>query len=588
MREAFVYRHWQQLHGRYGQRHLLEEDADPGADVIGVWALLSLVLVVPLDLALLDIDWQPALVRRLATLPGLPLVLFLSGLLGLNALRADRQLRRWAPGGGDVILWVRLARALLFSVPLAAVIAVPAWARVVKRWPGRFEGLMRHGPAAGVSLRGGSQGLAHRALPPRMEAALVGIPGVVAWYLVDIAVASLGVLWLAAASPASPGRCVAIWCLAAAIHILAAAIAWAVGRVRITRLRLVGNRRLFATWLPVLCLAPAPLSLLPCVLNFAGDSRSSESLVWTGFVSHNQPERTTVGWKLRRLLRKRREHAGWRARWTDLSGETRMPEVGVADHRLRELIYGKALLSFGDGLIAGWTTVALADGLGKNVAGSISWADPFVLFPFALAGSGLLLAGVGYLGTLLRIPACVRLARQPYADSLLWVGWALGLGALVGKALAGGAVREGLALVAVGSFLPILSSAIGFTLRPTMATGSPRLREIAWVLSPLVWAALAVGYSRPDLWPEIATGIVILTPLWHFLLALTLGRWLLWPFGFRDVAARELPPWQRRLLAFLTATLVLPGGGLAAPAWIYVRQRFGPDLGRRTLTASKP
>jgi hypothetical protein len=144
-------------------------------------------------------------------------------------------------------------------------------------------------------------------------------------------------------------------------------------------------------------------------------------------------------------------------------------------------------------------------------------------------------------------------------------------------------------LLVVGSFFPILISAIGFMLRPSVVGNPPRLREAVWMLSPLLWALLAVGYARPDPWLRgIAVGIVVSTPCWHLLLALTLGRWLLWPFHFRDLAASGVPPRQRRLLGLLAATLVLPGGGLATPLWLCARSRLGRGEWPRARSATQP
>jgi hypothetical protein len=55
---------------------------------------------------------------------------------------------------------------------------------------------------------------------------------------------------------------------------------------------------------------------------------------------------------------------------------------------------------------------------------------------------------------------------------------------------------------------------------------------------------------------------------------------LLRPFGLRDILAPEWSPSLRRSLRFLTVTALLPLGGLAVPAWIWIRYRYWPELER--------
>lgn len=55
---------------------------------------------------------------------------------------------------------------------------------------------------------------------------------------------------------------------------------------------------------------------------------------------------------------------------------------------------------------------------------------------------------------------------------------------------------------------------------------------------------------------------------------------LLRPFSLRDLLNPAFSRPLRRSLLFLTATAVLPLGGLAVPAWIWIRYRYWPDFER--------
>jgi hypothetical protein len=586
MREALLDRKWRQRRGRFAQRHLIQHESDPGADLIGAGALLTLVLVVPLDLSLFGIAWQPAIAGRWAALPGWPLACAFAVVALAGAWRVDLQLARWTPGSTACRPGVRVLRAVLLGLPIVSFAAVPLWSRAQEIWPQQIEPWFRKPREERFSLQAPPRPIRRRPIPPRLEAAFVGMPGAVVWYLLEIATTGAITFWLAGAAAPPTARRAAMLTVAGTMHVAATILLAVAARVRSRRRRFEAGRSILVAWLPVFGLAPVPVSLIPIVVALFVDSARSEALVWTAFIAFNQAERTSTGWNLRRSLHRRREAAGWRERWTDLAGEVRQRNVGELDLRLRELIYGKAALCLADGLIVGGGVQTLGGGLGTNPQGIVRWLDPLVAVPLLAAAAGLALGAAGALGTVLRVPACVRVARSPWADSLVWPGWGFGLGALAGRLVAGGAVRGGLTLIVIGSPLPIFYSAILFMLRPLTTAGRPRLREILWLGSPLVCALVAAAALRPEPWLRLlALSLLLATPVWHLLLALTLGRWLLWPWGVRDLMAPRLPSPLRRLLLVLAITVAIPGGGLAAPLWVRLRRRLGSGAPPRSAKA---
>lgn len=584
MREQLVYRRWQRARSRYFQRYLCRQDSDSVADHATIYSLVALLLALPVDLTLLGFDWDPWGLRRLSACPGPAVALAFGAVFAVNAIRVDRQLGRWSAAGCAPRQWARFARALLFGVPLLSAfsLAVPLWRRAEERWPAFLLQPVR--PAARLSIDPSPSGLP-RAPAWRVAEAVCRGPVVAVCFVAEIAIVLGAMGWLAGEPEPSRGRWIALISASAIVHALAAGVFWIGSRERLLQRRLAGWRRRSRTWLPVLCLAPSPIALVPAILDLAG-SVSSSSLVWSGFVSHEQPDRTPVWRGLRRRLRSRHQEVGWWSRWREPSGGARNPESLLVDRRLRELIQAKGLLTVADGLILGWVSVAATGGLGANVAGDVEWRDPLLVFPLVLAAAGVALAGLGYAGSILRVPSCDRLVRYPYAGSFAWTGWGLLLGVLVGKGLAGGAIGPALAVLVIGTIVPVLFSALGLMLRSVVSGDSPRLADGIWALAPALWGLLAVASSRPRL-RDLAVGFVVLAPLWHAILGLTLGRWLLWPFHLRDLRDCNLPPGRRRLLALLAATVVLPFGGIAAPFWVLVRRRLGPDLGWRALATTE-
>lgn len=62
--------------------------------------------------------------------------------------------------------------------------------------------------------------------------------------------------------------------------------------------------------------------------------------------------------------------------------------------------------------------------------------------------------------------------------------------------------------------------------------------------------------------------------LWEVLPSLIRLPWLLRPYRIRDLASPSLPLGRKAVLAFLTFTALIPGGGLAVPLWILWRDRL--------------
>jgi hypothetical protein len=79
--------------------------------------------------------------------------------------------------------------------------------------------------------------------------------------------------------------------------------------------------------------------------------------------------------------------------------------------------------------------------------------------------------------------------------------------------------------------------------------------------------------TSPDL-ANRAAGLVLLAPLLNLAAGLALAPALLRPFTWRHVLNLRRPRGFRVVLSVLALTAVLPFGGLAAPFWIWARQRL--------------
>jgi hypothetical protein len=86
--------------------------------------------------------------------------------------------------------------------------------------------------------------------------------------------------------------------------------------------------------------------------------------------------------------------------------------------------------------------------------------------------------------------------------------------------------------------------------------GDPRLVVLFWAISFLLCSVLPSAALLP---------------------------WLLRPFKARPVLSSNLPVSLRTALAFLIVTAVAPFGGLAVPAWIWLRQRLWSNFEREPL-----
>jgi hypothetical protein len=85
----------------------------------------------------------------------------------------------------------------------------------------------------------------------------------------------------------------------------------------------------------------------------------------------------------------------------------------------------------------------------------------------------------------------------------------------------------------------------------------------------IVISILQMGFAR-----ELSVAWLAASPVVGVLLTRTLLPWFVRPFKVRQMLSSELSQAQRLSLAMMTATTILPLGGLAIPFWILARRRL--------------
>lgn len=278
------------------------------------------------------------------------------------------------------------------------------------------------------------------------------------------------------------------------------------------------------------------------------------------------------------------KRAAWRQRLRRPVVETARDPV-EAQWRLLQLGRKKAVLLHFEGAALGWLLLQLGE---RN-----NWWIPLLTWLLVVCGS--LLLGTGAL-----ILTAIRFARRvvgaddqahlssssPYpfllAASQLSFFSGLCLGVLLREGNVGAIAGLYLTIAGVGLvtlFPPLLLSLVVPV--PPVSQRDESARNL-WTLG---YGGLGIyaagGLSLPafrSLSFSFSPWLLLVVPLCSMIPAVSGWRWLLRPFNPHQILEKDRPLRSRVILAFLFLTAILPLGGLAVPAWIYIRERLWPRL----------
>jgi hypothetical protein len=515
-----------------------------------------------------------ALWVSLSPLSGTAVLATFFGVWGINAWSCHTPLERMTREPWLYRPWVRSLRFLCAGFPLFGLLAVPVWRWVQETSPAWAQRRTPEPPPLFLFPR-----KRRPAWHSDSRAVFAGLlaGGFAAWGLL--------VLWVMKLALRDSSHRGETLLLSLPLRFAVFALLWAyLGSTEVRRSASPGPYRLalvasFSWLIPVPYLSIAGV-LLPLAVE--PSTARSQTLTWQALVRRQDAARLPLWLGLEETLRKG---------WQDLSLRERLwkpprsasPPGGGQEVQVRVLklydLQTFALLF--DASVLGWCLSWLA-------AHRPSWSSALSsLFQFLWMGS-LVLCGVAvclavfHLAlVLLRTSGALRvLDRQPYARYLASTQLALGAGLLSGLWVHQGRAKEiGLLMMQVCG---LLASLVGlFMMHRTLLQETPltrRRRDIVLDVGFLFALMPIFGLGGPlGLLPKIFLVWAVLSPVRAWLLGRTLLPWLLRPFAWRDLSARDLPAALRWRLRALAAAALLPGGGLAIPLCIWIRHRRWPE-----------
>jgi hypothetical protein len=483
--------------------------------------------------------------------------LFLAVLLFLNVWILDRLLAARIPAGWSEVRWLRVARRIASSIPLAGLAVIPLWQWLTRNRPswafvsrstkpplfldGRLPS--RFGPASigtriDVRLRSWSQRL---------------IPQILWFVGCQITPLFSGLYWIGRTWPAAA---VAVNIL---LHLAGAASAAAHATLRSKILQMTGGRAVFFWFLPLGLLVPVPFSLI--VLS-----------IWFFSAKPEKEDKGVVQTLYRTRSTRRHPFAAVRG--------PRMGEIiGSREFSRRRASAVKiGFLALESAVVAG-----VAATFGSPLFSDKTALSPWMLLlalPF-LPGAFLLVAGA-VARTSGRWARFAFLADHPYSVFLIFLPLALLLGTLVGTVAGSGLLRSLLALVGFAGILMTLL-AMMWTFLLSLFFGVPERPSFGIA----VCFSLSILLMLLALNPPVGL-LAVLTVLASPLAGILVASSLLAPFRGRDLNDRRLPAHLRVRLWGLAVTAILPLGGLAVPAWIRMRHRHGPELDQWAAQLREP
>lgn len=515
---------------------------------------------------LITVGYFDLSVWRKMSLPPLPILGGLGGptwenillalLLLTNVWVLDRHLAAKIPAGLSEVPWLRAARRIASSIPLAGLAVIP-----LSQW------LIRNRPSWAFVSRS-----TNFPLPLKLNGQLPSRFGPASWWKrSDARLLSWSqhlipqIFWLVCCQltplfsglyligQSCPTTAVAVNIL---LHLAGTASAAAHVALRSQILQMTGWRAIFFRLLPLALLLPVPFS-------------SIAALIWLPAGEPGKEDKGVVQTLYRSRSTRRHPFAAVRGpRMGEITGSREASRRWASAAKVGLLALESAVLvglatTFGSPHLLDWTESSL-------------WVVLVALL--VSAGAFLLLAGV-VVRTSGRWPQFAFLADHPYGAFLTFLPLALILGVHAGTSMGsddGPAMLRNL-LANVG-FIGIMATllALMWTFLLSLFFGVPERPLTGMVIGfslSILLMLLSLVLSEPHIRP-LAALIALASPVAGAAVA---SRWLA-PFRFRDLTDRRLPSHLRALLWGLAVTAVLPLGGLAVPAWIRMRHSHGKDL----------
>jgi hypothetical protein len=535
-------------------RHLTFSE---GGGVVGLCFVIPLVILEP---GL----WSDSWLSNWYALPDavflaiLPLMLFQSWAL-------SRYLSSRTASDGQLPRWHRFLRFLAASLPLAGLLAIPAWKAYLKK----------------ARVRATPLDLGTRCL--RLPDGLGPYYGFISLYCLLFGVLFVFVFLALGLpgkfEPRGPWpRWVLLW-ICAVLHLSCSAV---------LSLSLHndenGSVRSLGRWEPALRRAVPWLLLLSLpgvvigtgLVFFLTLPSEKAVLLKAAYDRRYNASRLPIWPGVRQSLLRRWEGAPWFLRWRGPSVLHQQAPAGRADFQVASFHRLKTLGLLVEAGAFTWTLVHLT----ARIQGSPPRLDPVIrLVPWLGGTIGLGVLAFHVMGLAARLPR-----RHTYSRSLLWTQAAFLAGCLATLLRIEGRIFDLALLLCVGGMISVFLPIFAFGLWDW--TGQKlNLRDV------LLWGALgftifllglgiALSHGGPNAPLAFLEKAATFSPVYGPLLFLLLGRWLLRPFSGRHVFDRSLPRRFRAALALVILTAVLPLGGLAIPFWIYARHRIWPRYER--------
>ena len=595
-----IYRRWRRAPSHPLRINWWEEPPLRVAGRLGVWVGgVAGVALIPFSAAILPLGADSKLPTPEVTLlpfrPGILALLLLYGCF--HGWLIDRHLSLRTPDERRVRAWARAVRCVAGGIPLLGHYAIPGWRWILEHrqeWvlgekarSSRLLALSSAGAIeAGLGWRSSSW---LRTFADRAIRTLTGQIGLGFLLLSDAVVVLFALFGETTASPGS-GQRMAVAGLGLAFHILAA-LAVGVGFYDEARRSELSRFQVGIHVVPaVLWLIPIPYlalsGLLIFLIRWLIADRTSQEMTLVHGAFAEQGSRLPSGQALEEVVRR-----GWRV--ASFSERLRQPggtfppavEQSYAQDRLFWLYRTKSIALAFDALFVGW----LAARLGSRRPG---WRPSFekwsevvidVSFGLCLLGAAIMVAYFAALAFRTLGPFG-QLDEHPYAQYL--AGGHLGFlaGLSIGPHLfyrEAAAVAETLQAIGV---LGCLGFFAAFLLRIFVPGGERTRGPFQGMLGLLGFLTIGLAGQSMEQESWFADGLMSWSIAfawtfwcWHLLIGVAFLRWVLRPFEWHHLSCPKIPVSVRRWLGFLAVTVVLPFGGLAIPAWIYLRHRKLPE-----------
>lgn len=548
------------------------------ADASYLTGAFFIVLSMFAEPALWPLEWAPPVPLQAVLLDlGPPVSLALLLLLPLAGWVLDGALALQDPPGVVPRRWLRGVRFLGATLPLVNLYAGPLWRRLAEERPAwAFTAELVHplvlrpvgGPRPAVGW-----------LSPRRawHRRFVGS----GWPLVALVMTLLPPLWwtvsLAAAHAA--GDRLALLLFVASLHVAAALALHGSLRPRLTTLS--GGQALGARLLPWLCLLPLPLNLAGFLgLELARLSPGQTTAI-DGIYRQREQMSQQPSWReVQAAVHQSWRRLPWWRRRFGRAGDQPAPVAGKAIRQRQAFYRLKTLLLVLDVAALVVMLARLAERWPAATPACGAVLRGAVVLSISLGAIGLLVQGVALGARLTRSwDLARRLDRRPWGRYLLLTQLAVLAGIDAGHWLAHGQVEVLLWFSLSSTVVAML--AVPFNILLSLG-GPPRDNDPLVLLWPILFVVLGLAGALSLVDEEIRTDLrrllciaLALLPLWHLGLAATAGSWMLDPYRWRDLLARQLPREVCRRLVFLGFVVCLPFGGALLPGAIVLGGRLG-------------